>query len=307
MNMPIADDNTVHFTSTLMALIRTALEIKLASGEKLNAQSPESLDTQIWIWMAAIPLEQIGCDMFFSDTSPGVLVQRLYDADLKREISRVWPSLSQKTVDLLVTPHKCKQTQTHVIPCDWTILIFASIKCSNFGVLQDLDKTEFSSLCRVFLLLHFRHLPSTWGNCLSLSPTDNELTVGKVYAAFMIFDYYKQNRAKRLQQQQQSSTGPQVRAGKVVERWKCTNEAAVWSNSPFFPPSVLSCRVNWGHCFAQCCPSLTYENLLQPASSSHRHPSQNQSRSLNQHRPPSPLPQALLLPPPHWPGIHCKT
>uniref|UniRef100_A0A8C7WFN2 Voltage-dependent N-type calcium channel subunit alpha n=1 Tax=Oncorhynchus mykiss TaxID=8022 RepID=A0A8C7WFN2_ONCMY len=31
MNMPIADDNTVHFTSTLMALIRTALEIKLAS------------------------------------------------------------------------------------------------------------------------------------------------------------------------------------------------------------------------------------------------------------------------------------
>lgn len=34
MNMPIADDNTVHFTSTLMALIRTALEIKLASGQK---------------------------------------------------------------------------------------------------------------------------------------------------------------------------------------------------------------------------------------------------------------------------------
>lgn len=33
MNMPIADDNTVHFTSTLMALIRTALEIKLASGQ----------------------------------------------------------------------------------------------------------------------------------------------------------------------------------------------------------------------------------------------------------------------------------
>lgn len=36
MNMPIADDNTVHFTSTLMALIRTALEIKLASGERLK-------------------------------------------------------------------------------------------------------------------------------------------------------------------------------------------------------------------------------------------------------------------------------
>ncbi|XP_068609472.1 voltage-dependent N-type calcium channel subunit alpha-1B-like [Brachionichthys hirsutus] len=104
MNMPIADDNTVQFTSTLMALIRTALEIKLASG---------------------------------------VLAQHLCDADLKRELNRVWPNLSQKTVDLLVTPHKY-----------------------------------------------------------------NELTVGKVYAAFMIFDYYKQNRAKRLQLQQ-SSGAPQ--------------------------------------------------------------------------------------------------
>lgn len=39
----------------------------------------------------------------------------------------------------------------------------------------------------------------------------NELTVGKVYAALMIFDYYKQNRAKRLQmqqQQQREQTGP---------------------------------------------------------------------------------------------------
>uniref|UniRef100_A0A3Q2QKX1 Calcium channel, voltage-dependent, N type, alpha 1B subunit, a n=1 Tax=Fundulus heteroclitus TaxID=8078 RepID=A0A3Q2QKX1_FUNHE len=103
MNMPIADDNTVHFTSTLMALIRTALEIKLASG---------------------------------------MVLQRLMDAELKKEISTVWPSLSQKTMDLLVTPHK-----------------------------------------------------------------PNELTVGKVYAALMIFDYYKQNRARRLQLQQMAISG----------------------------------------------------------------------------------------------------
>uniref|UniRef100_A0A8C7KZZ0 Voltage-dependent N-type calcium channel subunit alpha n=1 Tax=Oncorhynchus kisutch TaxID=8019 RepID=A0A8C7KZZ0_ONCKI len=69
MNMPIADDNTVHFTSTLMALIRTALEIKLASG---------------------------------------VLAQRLCDSDLRKEISRVWPNLPPKTIDLLVTPYKSK-------------------------------------------------------------------------------------------------------------------------------------------------------------------------------------------------------
>ncbi|XP_026102737.1 voltage-dependent N-type calcium channel subunit alpha-1B-like isoform X3 [Carassius auratus] len=105
MNMPIAEDNSVHFTSTLMALIRTALEIKLASG---------------------------------------MVAQRLSDAELKKELATVWPSLSQKTMDLLVTPHK-----------------------------------------------------------------PNELTVGKVYAALMIFDYYKQNRAKRLQmQQQREQAGP---------------------------------------------------------------------------------------------------
>ncbi|CAB1318637.1 unnamed protein product [Coregonus sp. 'balchen'] len=111
MNMPIADDNTVHFTSTLMALIRTALEIKLASG---------------------------------------VLAQRLCDADLRKEISRVWPNLPQKTVDLLVTPYKID---------------------------------EFNELLCPFAVVN------------------RELTVGKVYAALMIFDYYKQNRAKRLEQQ----------------------------------------------------------------------------------------------------------
>uniref|UniRef100_A0A8C9RQJ7 Voltage-dependent N-type calcium channel subunit alpha n=1 Tax=Scleropages formosus TaxID=113540 RepID=A0A8C9RQJ7_SCLFO len=123
MNMPIADDNTVHFTSTLMALIRTALEIKLASGGS----------------------------------------RRLSDADLKKELATVWPNLSQKTLDLLVTPHK-----------------------------------------------------------------PNELTVGKVYAALMIFDYYKQNRARRLQQQQEqqqqqqqqqsSTTDTQVRPRSHIKR-----------------------------------------------------------------------------------------
>ncbi|XP_016141680.1 voltage-dependent N-type calcium channel subunit alpha-1B-like [Sinocyclocheilus grahami] len=108
MNMPIAEDSTVHFTSTLMALIRTALEIKLASG---------------------------------------VLAQRLCDAELRKEINKIWTNLSSKTVDLLVTPHK-----------------------------------------------------------------HNELTVGKVYAALMIFDYYKQNRAKRLQPQQ-AAPGTQSKVG----------------------------------------------------------------------------------------------
>lgn len=40
--------------------------------------------------------------------SAGVLAQRLNDVELKRELNQVWPSLSQKTIDLLVTPHKCE-------------------------------------------------------------------------------------------------------------------------------------------------------------------------------------------------------
>uniref|UniRef100_A0A674KAC0 Voltage-dependent N-type calcium channel subunit alpha n=1 Tax=Terrapene triunguis TaxID=2587831 RepID=A0A674KAC0_9SAUR len=96
MNMPISDpDLTVHFTSTLMALIRTALEIKLASAG----------------------VKQHQCD-----------------AELRKEISLVWPNLSQKTLDLLVPPHK-----------------------------------------------------------------PDEMTVGKVYAALMIFDFYKQNKNSREQ------------------------------------------------------------------------------------------------------------
>lgn len=52
MNMPIADDNTVHFTSTLMALIRTALEIKLASGETQteNREVPQCLAAGLSQW-----------------------------------------------------------------------------------------------------------------------------------------------------------------------------------------------------------------------------------------------------------------
>uniref|UniRef100_A0A8C8EET8 Voltage-dependent N-type calcium channel subunit alpha n=1 Tax=Otus sunia TaxID=257818 RepID=A0A8C8EET8_9STRI len=101
MNMPISpEDLTVHFTSTLMALIRTALEIKLASGG----------------------VKQHQCD-----------------AELRKEISLVWPNLSQKTLDLLVPPHK-----------------------------------------------------------------PDEMTVGKVYAALMIFDFYKQNKNSREQVHQPS-------------------------------------------------------------------------------------------------------
>uniref|UniRef100_A0A8D0G4J8 Voltage-dependent R-type calcium channel subunit alpha n=1 Tax=Sphenodon punctatus TaxID=8508 RepID=A0A8D0G4J8_SPHPU len=97
MNMPVAEDMTVHFTSTLMALIRTALDIKIAKG---------------------------GADW-----------QQL-DSELQKEILAIWPHLSQKMLDLLVP-----------------------------------------------------------------MPKTTDLTVGKIYAAMMIMDYYKQSKAKKQRQQ----------------------------------------------------------------------------------------------------------
>ncbi|XP_068563436.1 voltage-dependent R-type calcium channel subunit alpha-1E isoform X5 [Cebidichthys violaceus] len=97
MNMPVDDDMSVHFTSTLMALIRTALEIKIARGGEDRNQM---------------------------------------DLDLQKEIGIIWPHLAQKTLDVLVPIHKA-----------------------------------------------------------------SDMTIGKIYAAMMIMDYYKQSKAKKLRQQ----------------------------------------------------------------------------------------------------------
>ncbi|KAL1774925.1 voltage-dependent R-type calcium channel subunit alpha-1E isoform X1 [Sigmodon hispidus] len=97
MNMPVAEDMTVHFTSTLMALIRTALDIKIAKG---------------------------GAD------------RQQLDSELQKETLAIWPHLSQKMLDLLVP-----------------------------------------------------------------MPKASDLTVGKIYAAMMIMDYYKQSKAKKQRQQ----------------------------------------------------------------------------------------------------------
>uniref|UniRef100_A0A9J7X962 Calcium channel, voltage-dependent, R type, alpha 1E subunit a n=1 Tax=Cyprinus carpio carpio TaxID=630221 RepID=A0A9J7X962_CYPCA len=97
MNMPVDEDMSVHFTSTLMALIRTALDIKIARGGEDRGQM---------------------------------------DIELQKEISVIWPHLSQKSLDLLVPIHKA-----------------------------------------------------------------SDMTIGKIYAAMMIMDYYKQNKAKKLRQQ----------------------------------------------------------------------------------------------------------
>ncbi|KFO61001.1 Voltage-dependent R-type calcium channel subunit alpha-1E, partial [Corvus brachyrhynchos] len=111
MNMPVAEDMTVHFTSTLMALIRTALDIKIAKG----------LDM---------------CGPFLPPAVEGGADWQQLDSELQKEILTIWPHLSQKMLDLLVP-----------------------------------------------------------------MPKNSDLTVGKIYAAMMIMDYYKQSKAKKQRQQ----------------------------------------------------------------------------------------------------------
>ncbi|CAI9620491.1 unnamed protein product [Staurois parvus] len=146
MNMPISDtDLTVHFTSTLMALIRTALDIKLASGG----------------------IKQHECD-----------------AELRKEISSVWPNLSQKTLDLLVPPHK-----------------------------------------------------------------PDEMTVGKVYAALMIFDFYKQNKNNRDQSHQPAGVLSQTGTVSLFQPLKATLEQSIpstFSNSKMFLRQKSSASLNNG-------------------------------------------------------------
>ncbi|XP_053328500.1 voltage-dependent N-type calcium channel subunit alpha-1B [Spea bombifrons] len=144
MNMPISDtDLTVHFTSTLMALIRTALDIKLASGGIKQHES---------------------------------------DADLRKEIMSVWPNLSQKTLDLLVPPHK-----------------------------------------------------------------PEEMTVGKVYAALMIFDFYKQNKNNRDQSHQQPGVLSQTGTVSLFQPLKATLEQNLpFGNSKVFLRQKSSASLNNG-------------------------------------------------------------
>uniref|UniRef100_F7G4I5 Voltage-dependent N-type calcium channel subunit alpha n=1 Tax=Monodelphis domestica TaxID=13616 RepID=F7G4I5_MONDO len=152
MNMPISnEDMTVHFTSTLMALIRTALDIKLA---------------------------------------PAGMKQHQCDAELRKEIASVWANLPQKTLDLLVPPHK-----------------------------------------------------------------PDEMTVGKVYAALMIFDFYKQNKNTR-DQGHQPPTGPVslfhtqgqpavLRGARVFLKQKSSTSLSNGGALPH-PGSGIKESVSWG-------------------------------------------------------------
>ena len=51
------------------------------------------------LWVALTPV---------SLNAAGGADKQQMDAELRKEMMAIWPNLSQKTLDLLVTPHKCK-------------------------------------------------------------------------------------------------------------------------------------------------------------------------------------------------------
>lgn len=62
MDLPVADDNTVHFNSTLMALIRTALDIKIAKGTERH---PSFLYTVLYFYKKITDLSHYALSFFF--------------------------------------------------------------------------------------------------------------------------------------------------------------------------------------------------------------------------------------------------
>uniref|UniRef100_A0A669PN48 Voltage-dependent R-type calcium channel subunit alpha n=1 Tax=Phasianus colchicus TaxID=9054 RepID=A0A669PN48_PHACC len=70
MNMPVAEDMTVHFTSTLMALIRTALDIKIAKGNGSgvgDGQSRKVLEQSFWHRTSDLTVGKIYAAMMIMD------------------------------------------------------------------------------------------------------------------------------------------------------------------------------------------------------------------------------------------------
>lgn len=101
----------------------------------------------------------------------------------------IWPNLSQKTLDLLVTPHKCKS-------CAWPGP--GTLPCQG-GRGQGERRLEQGLGWRA----QGPHLQRPHP-----VPPATDLTVGKIYAAMMIMEYYRQSKAKKLQALREEQVRP---------------------------------------------------------------------------------------------------
>lgn len=108
MNMPIDDNRQVHFTTTLFALIRESLGIKMRAGKtKRFGFLSRERNFCVVIYLAAEEMDEA-------------------DNELRDVLCKVWPNLAKKPIklheggtkpllDLVVPPkHGIKNTHTHL-------------------------------------------------------------------------------------------------------------------------------------------------------------------------------------------------
>lgn len=82
----------------------------------LGAGGPWEAGLQSLTWQELLAFQlpqrladaQAGSQAFSCAHVAGGADKQQMDAELRKEMMAIWPNLSQKTLDLLVTPHKCK-------------------------------------------------------------------------------------------------------------------------------------------------------------------------------------------------------
>lgn len=84
----------------------------VGSGSQASDRGPCGFSNQAcgtWQWSHSDPQSHL-CEVLTSIAPhiTGGADKQQMDAELRKEMMAIWPNLSQKTLDLLVTPHKCK-------------------------------------------------------------------------------------------------------------------------------------------------------------------------------------------------------
>ena len=130
MNMPVADDGTVHFTTTLFALIRESLRIKIgATNMCMNDEfSTVFLKIQYWLFskFETILYEHYEVYKYFTlrtyyTSVRLVLVTRVaeeqdrLDDEFRHTLVRLWPLQSKRNLNLFIPWNYGKQFTNQVI------------------------------------------------------------------------------------------------------------------------------------------------------------------------------------------------
>lgn len=100
MNMPVDQDGKVQFITTLFALIRENLNIKMRCGEY------ESINKYCWLYYTAI-LRGKSSIFYVFVACPIAEEMDQADEELRETIRHIWPLQARKILDLLIPKTEC--------------------------------------------------------------------------------------------------------------------------------------------------------------------------------------------------------